>query len=91
MSNIEEAYAGLSEAFDGGGELLLDVAALTDVDLTFVQLIEVARRQAAADGRTMTLRAPAGGPVLEVLQRGGFLDDAGSDRATFWLQGTMSQ
>jgi hypothetical protein len=69
----------------------LDVSGLIETDLTFVQLLEAARRDAAKDGRRLTLDAPAGGAVLEVLQRGGFLDDAGSDRAKFWLQGTMSQ
>lgn len=66
----------------------MDIAGVGEVDLTFVQLLESARRKAAETGRDLTLRQSAGGAVLEVLQRGGFLDDETSERANFWLQGT---
>lgn len=54
-----------------------------DVDLAFVQLVEAARRFAAAAGKTVTLAAPASADLRESLQRGGFLATA-ADR-TFWL------
>lgn len=69
----------------------LDVSALSEVDLTFVQLIEAARRAAADRGRTIRLRAPAQGALLQVLQRGGFLDPEDQERSDFWLQGTIAQ
>ena len=62
-------------------ELRLDSA--TDIDLTFVQLIESARRYAAAESKTLSLSASAEAGLREVLQRGGFVATA-ADRA-FWL------
>lgn len=70
-----------------GNSLVVDVDAVTETDLTFVQLMESARRKAGETGCSLTLRHPAAGPLLEVLQRGGFLGDGNTDRATFWLQG----
>lgn len=70
------------------GPVVVDIDDTNEIDLTFVQLIESARRKAAEAGRDFTLRKPASGAVLEVLRRGGFLDDETSERAKFWLQGT---
>lgn len=70
------------------GPVLLDIGLVEDTDLTFIQLVEAARRKAGETGRDFTLRQPAGGATLEVLRRGGFLDDEKSARAMFWLQGT---
>ncbi len=69
----------------------IDVSALSEVDLTFVQLIESARRAAGERGRAIRLSQPAQGALLQVLQRGGFLDLADPERSDFWLQGTSAQ
>lgn len=68
--------------------MVVDLSDVAETDLTFVQLIEAARRKAAETGCDFKLRHPAQGAVLEVLERGGFLEDTASDRAKFWLQGT---
>jgi anti-anti-sigma regulatory factor len=86
ISNIEAAHADLGAALRQDGPVVIDVSGVTETDLTFVQLIESARRKAAEAGCDFTLRHPADGAVLEVLRRGGFLDDDTSDRAKFWLQ-----
>jgi hypothetical protein len=88
ISNIGEAHDALGAALRQHDAIVVDIESLTETDLTFIQLIESARRKAADAGRDFTLRHPAGGAVLEVLRRGGFLDDETSERATFWLQGT---
>jgi hypothetical protein len=88
ISNIGTAHAALAVALSQDGPVLLDIESVEDTDLTFVQLVEAARRKAGETGRDFTLRQPAGGAILEVLQRGGFLDDEQSERAKFWLQGT---
>ena len=88
VANITQAYDELGAALRQDGAVVVDLDDVTEIDLTFVQLIEAARRKAAETGRDFTLRHPAQGAVLEVLNRGGFLDDATSDRAKFWLQGT---
>lgn len=87
ISNIEAAHADLGAALGQDMPVVMDIDGVTETDLTFVQLIESARRKAAETGRDLVLRHPADGAVLEVLRRGGFLDDASSDRAKFWLQG----
>ena len=89
ISNIGAARDDLDTALREDGPVFVDIAAVEETDLTFIQLIESARRKAAATGRDFRLRYPAGGAVLEVLRRGGFLDaDETSERAKFWLQGT---
>jgi hypothetical protein len=55
------------------------------VDLSFVQLIESARRHAEIQGKTIRLARPAGANVRRVLERGGFLSPSAPDAAGFWL------
>jgi anti-anti-sigma regulatory factor len=87
VSNIEQAHAELGAVLRQDGPVVVDIDGVTEIDLTFVQLLEAARRKAGETGHDFTLRHAAGEPVLEVLRRGGFLHDDTSDRATFWLQG----
>ena len=58
------------------------------VDLTFVQLMESARRSAREAGKSLSRAAPAGGGLLETLERGGFLTEAAGERREFWLMGS---
>lgn len=88
ISNIVAARDDLAAAFRENGPVIVDITSVNETDLTFIQLIESARRKAAETGRGLRLHHPAGGAVLEVLRRGGFLDDENSERAKFWLQGT---
>jgi len=89
VSNIIKAYEELEAALRQDAPLVVDIDGVEEIDLTFVQLLEAARRKAARTGRDLSLRHPAGGAVLEVLRRGGFLDDETSASAQFWLQGTF--
>ena len=87
ISNIGEAHEQLGAFLREQEAVVIDVEDLTETDLTFVQLLESARRKASESGVGLSLNKPAGGALLEVLRRGGFLDDDTSDRAKFWLQG----
>ena len=91
ISNISDAHGLLSSALERSSSVIIDIADVTEADLTFAQLIEAARRSATERGRTIQLRDGAQGAVLQVLQRGGFLDPADSERADFWLQGANQQ
>jgi hypothetical protein len=53
--------------------------------LAFVQLILAARRSAEARGVSLTLSDPAPKPILQVLERGGFIGPAPDHRRQFWL------
>jgi anti-anti-sigma regulatory factor len=88
ISNIVAARDDLAAAFRENDPVIVDITSVNEADLTFVQLIESARRKAVETGHDFRLRHPASGVVLEVLRRGGFLDDETSERAKFWLQGT---
>jgi hypothetical protein len=88
VANIAQAQDKLGVVLRQGGPVVVDIDDASEIDLTFIQLIESARRKAGEAGRDFTLRQPAGGALLEVLRRGGFLDDETSERAKFWLQGT---
>lgn len=88
IANISQARDELGAALRLDGPVVADIAGLGEIDLTFVQLLESARRKAVETGRDLTLRRPADGALLEVLRRGGFLDDdETSERTRFWLQG----
>jgi anti-anti-sigma regulatory factor len=91
VSNIDVAHVELRTAVCQSSAVLIDLDGVTEADLTFIQLIEAARRRARETGGELMLRDPAAGAVLEVLRRGGFLDDEGSDRAQFWLQEATQQ
>lgn len=64
--------------------LVLALPDAADADLSFVQLVESARRSAARAGGRVRLSAPASGGLLSVLERGGLLDPAFPERAAFW-------
>jgi len=87
ISNIGQAHEQLGALLREQEAVVIHVEDLTETDLTFVQLLESARRKASETGVGLSLNTPASGSLLEVLRRGGFLDDETSDRATFWLQG----
>ncbi len=91
ISNITVTHEALVSTVAHNEDVTIDVSSLSDVDLTFVQLIESARRAAADRGRTIRLRAPAQGALLQVLQRGGFLGPEDPERSDFWLKGTIAQ
>nr|WP_241736064.1 STAS domain-containing protein [Caulobacter sp. RHG1] len=91
ISNIAVTYEIIASTIAHNEDVAIDVSSLSEVDLTFVQLIESARRAAAERGRTIRLRTPAQGALLQVLQRGGFLDPEDQERSDFWLQGTSVQ
>jgi hypothetical protein len=83
VRTIADVHRELLQALQRNGAVQLRVDADADIDLTFVQLVESARRFAAAEGKAVTMSAPAAAGLRDILQRGGFLT-AVVDR-TFWL------
>ncbi len=83
IRTVTETHAELSAALEAHAAVTARIDAEAAVDLTFVQLIESARRTAASAGRTFALAGPAGGALLETLRRGGFVESAG--QRAFWL------
>lgn len=85
IKNISEIHKDIQLHIAEKSEIVLDIPLEAEADLSFVQLVESARMDARAAGKTLRLSAPATGSVLKVLQRGGFADALSADDAQFWL------
>lgn len=85
IRNISNLYSELLTALAGPKPVMLDLADEPEVDLSFVQLVESARLYAGAHGKALTLAQPASGPLLSVLGRAGFIENASHEDAQFWL------
>jgi len=87
VSSIADAHAALVAAVNNGGPVVVNLDDIVEADLTLAQLLEAARLTAAERGQAIRLENPAEGAVLQVLQRGGFLDPHDTDRVNFWFGG----
>lgn len=85
---LQQALKSALEAHD---RIELDLTPVTDIDLSFVQLVEAARRFAHGLGKAVRLNAPAPAPVTALLERAGFLTDPTPDDLDFWFHGVRPQ
>lgn len=85
IRNIVQYQDVLREGLSAGADLALDLGGIEDADLAFIQLIFAARRSAQERGLALTLSHPAPEPILQTLERGGFIGPAPDDRRNFWL------
>lgn len=81
----------LATALADEAEVTLELSALAEIDLSFLQLVEAARTEAARQGSTLRLSRPAGGIVADLLDRAGFLAAPSAADIDFWFHGTMPQ
>ena len=86
IQTIAAIHERLREAVLSADETVIDIGALGEFDLTFIQVIEAARLKAARTGKTVRLQNPVGEALCDALERGGFL--AGSANRQFWLHST---
>jgi hypothetical protein len=84
IRSIGDVRTQMIDALRDHAEVTAKIAPDATVDLTFVQLIESARRTARDDGKVFALAA-AVGPLRETLERGGFLAGDDTARREFWL------
>ncbi len=85
IRSIHESFEQIKSAAASESGLQIDLTEVTDVDLTFLQLMESLRRSALEAGTALRLCHPAGEPIRETLQRAGFLSDPPDERTLFWL------
>jgi hypothetical protein len=71
--------------FENNGSIVLEIPEKAEADLSFVQLVEAARRHAKANEKAIALAAPANGHILRVLERAGFLEAFNDEDTKFWL------
>ena len=80
-----ELHSKISDELHSKDVIIISIPEGAEADLSFVQLIESARRQAKAKGKTFKLSSPASGSVLKVLERAGFIESFDQEDTKFWL------
>ncbi len=85
IRNVSELHAKITGAFQSNNSIVVEIPDNAEADLSFLQLMESARRQAKAQGKTIALSAPAQARILKVLERSGFLEAFNDEDAKFWL------
>ncbi len=68
-------HAALLSALQVNGDIILACDDITEVDLSFIQMILAARRSATESGRKLTLRQPADGALRQALIAGGLISE----------------
>jgi anti-anti-sigma regulatory factor len=68
---IEGIRDTIIEAFDAGSEVEIDAAAVEDADLTFIQVLASARKQAQAEGRSFRIVEPVPPLLASLAERAG--------------------
>ncbi len=91
LHNAESLRNQCLAALADSGPIVIDIAELTDADLSFVQSIIALRIAAAAAGREVRLRSPAPAPVVALLDRAGFLAAPAPQDLDFWFHGETAQ
>lgn len=82
VRTIADTHRALVEFYTAASGVVFDPSAITEVDLSLVQLIEATRRTAARDGKKVCMSGRLPDALREVLVRGGFLNSP--DNALFW-------
>lgn len=74
LRSIASAWERLCESFAASDTVVVDVDALTKVDVSFIQLLLSAERTAAVQNKHLYLSSPAHGVLYDALVRGGFVE-----------------
>jgi len=85
IRTVSEICSRITDEFRAKDAIAISIPESAEADLSFVQLIESARRQAKVQGKTFKLASPATGSVLKVLERAGFTEAFDQEDAKFWL------
>lgn len=84
VRTAKTVHESFCAAFKQAGAVEVTLTDISEVDLSFVQIVEAARRSAADAGREIRLTHPADGVLRDVLDLGGFLATDDADRLAFW-------
>lgn len=83
IRHAEDIAARLRQALGSSDHVEIDCSEISEVDITFVQLVMSAHKTAEGAGKTLSLSAPAKGSLLEAVTICGAQN---GPRATFWLE-----
>jgi ABC-type transporter Mla MlaB component len=93
VRTIDAAHRDLVAALAEHATVTVDCSAVTEVDLSLIQLLLAARASARLAGKTLGLTAPANAALRAALVQGGLLagePGATGPEAEFWLCGTAA-
>lgn len=82
---IARLHGEILAKFQECDALVLEIPPETPADLSAVQLILAARRYASTHAKQFALANPASGPLRDVLERSGFLENRSGETHKFWL------
>lgn len=85
LRTVVSTREAILAAIENHGDAVIDVPADSQIDLSFLQLLEAARIQAISAGNRIRLSRPADGALLDALRRSGFLEGMTAEDAQFWL------
>ena len=91
LRTAQDTAAALREALAGFDAISIATEAVTGADITTIQLLLAARRQALASGKTLTLAAPPTGVLRDLLIQTGCLAADGrplTPEGDFWVPPT---
>lgn len=91
IRTAEQLQSTLADAFQQDGAVTIDASELQEIDLSFVQVIEAARKTAIYEGKPIYFVTPANDAVRSLLSRSGTLTDAMPEDLDFWLHGEIPQ
>lgn len=91
IRTVDQLQNAILEALQSQSVVTVDASEVEEADLSFVQLMEAARRHAGADGKDIRLAQPANAHVRALLSRAGLLSDASPEDLDFWFHGEIPQ
>jgi hypothetical protein len=92
VRTIQAAHERLIAAMAEHQAIEIHCSAVTELDLSLIQLVLAAKRSADKAGKSLRLAAPAAGKLRDALERAGFLaaTDGETGGQAFWLKGTST-
>jgi hypothetical protein len=93
VRTIQAAHERLVTAMAEHQSIEIHCNAVTEFDLSLIQLVLAAKRSADRAGKTLALAAPATGNLHTALDRAGFLAAAVGESGgeAFWLKGANAR
>ena len=91
IKNILEVHNIISANISSQKSLTIHIPDDSDVDLSFVQLIEAARIRAKSSGVGLNLAEAANDRLRDVLDRSGFAAGFSEEDEKFWFHGKARQ
>jgi hypothetical protein len=85
LRTITDVHQDLLQFMETHQNTVIGFAENSQFDISLVQLLEAARIYAGTGGKSVALAEPAGGALLDVLRRSGFLEGMSAADAQFWL------